>query len=97
MEYLAPFGEGNRQPLFSSTGLSLAGSLRRLGSDGQHLSFFVRGEKSCVRAIAFGMGDCSAKLERHRGTVSLAYEPQFDTYNGTNEVQLVVRDIRLDS
>ena len=97
LEYLAPFGEGNRQPLFSSTGLSLAGRMRRLGSDGQHLSFFVRGEKSCVRAIAFGMGDCSTKLERHRGTVSLAYEPQFDTYNGTNEVQLVVRDIRLDS
>ncbi len=96
LDYLAPFGEGNPQPRFATVGLSLAGRPRRVGSDGQHLSFVVRGGGASARAIAFGWGEFADRLMGHRGTISVAYEPKIDTYTGGRDVQLVVRDVRLD-
>lgn len=96
LELLAPFGEANPQPLFASTGLSTAGRVRRVGADGQHLSFFVKSGTSSARAIAFGQGDLADRLEMHPGGISVAFEPQIDTFNGGGEAQLVVRDIRFD-
>jgi len=96
LEFLAPFGEGNPAPLFAATGLSTAGRPRRVGAEGQHLSFFLRDEGLSLRAIAFGCGDFAPRLERCSGPLSVLFEPKMDTYNGTGETQLVVKDIRFD-
>lgn len=96
LDMLEPFGEKNRPPLFVARGVETAGRLKRVGSDGQHLSFFVRDSGTAMRAIAFGWGEFRARLEKHPGTVSVAFETQIDTWRGTGEPELVVRDIRLD-
>jgi single-stranded-DNA-specific exonuclease len=96
LDHLAPFGEGNPQPLFAAMNLATAGRLKRVGADGQHLAFFVKSGNAITRAIAFGWGGFAPRLENHRGSISVACEPQLNTYGGAQEVQLVVRDIRLD-
>ncbi|MHC4712091.1 MAG: single-stranded-DNA-specific exonuclease RecJ [Planctomycetota bacterium] len=96
LSMLEPFGEKNPPPRLMTRNLQAAGRLRRLGSDGQHLSFFVRDGSIGVRAIAFSWGDFRSRLERHDGPVSLVFEPQLDTWRGTGEPELVVRDIRLE-
>ena len=96
LEFMAPFGEGNPRPLFATTGVSTAGHPRRLGTDGQHVSFVVRGEGASVRAIAFGRGELAEKLENHAGRFSIVFEPQLDTFGGEGEAQLVIRDLKLD-
>jgi single-stranded-DNA-specific exonuclease len=96
LQLLEPFGERNPVPLFVSRSVEVAGRPRRLGADGQHLSFFVRDGSKSMRAIAFGMGELSKSLENHQRTISVVFEPQVDTWRGTGEIELVVRDIRLD-
>ncbi len=96
MEILSPFGQGNREPVFVARSLQLAGRVKRVGSDGQHLSFFVRGEGRGVKAIAFRWGEFADKLEGHTGPLSVVFEPQIDNFTGTSRTQLIVRDIHLD-
>jgi len=93
IERLEPFGEGNPPPLFRAEGLSV-GRVRRLGTRGQHLSFWVRQGDVAARAIAFGMGAVADSLEA-AGVCSVAYRPQINTYRGGREIELRVRDIAL--
>jgi single-stranded-DNA-specific exonuclease len=96
LSMLEPFGEKNPPPLFVARSVDLAGRLRRLGSNGQHLSFFVRDGATGMRAIAFSWGAFATRLENHTGPVSIVFEPQLDTWRGTGETELVIRDIRLE-
>ena len=96
LDFLAPFGEGNPQPVFATSGVTVAGRVKRVGSDGQHLSFFVRGDGVSSRAIAFGWGELADRLAAHQSPFRIAYEPRLDEFAGGGQTQLVVKDIRLD-
>jgi single-stranded-DNA-specific exonuclease len=96
LEFLAPFGEANPQPLFAASGVSAGGRIKRVGNDGQHLSFFAKGDGASVRAIAFGHGELASRLESHSGRFSLVFEPRLDTFSGEGDAQLVVKDIRFE-
>ncbi len=96
LDFLAPFGEGNPQPIFATSGVAVAGRVKRVGSDGQHLSFFARGDGVSFRAIAFGWGELADRLAGHGGPFRIAYEPRLDEFAGGGQTQLVVKDIRLD-
>jgi single-stranded-DNA-specific exonuclease len=52
---MAPFGMENREPLFLSRGLQIAG-VRTMGGDGQHLRLLLRDGAVSWPAVAFGMG-----------------------------------------
>ncbi len=93
---LEPYGEGNPPPLLLARNLEAVGRHRRIGSDGQHLSFFVRSNSRGVRAVAFRMGHLVSRLSAHDGMLSLLFEPQIDTWRGTGEAELIVRDIRFE-
>ena len=57
VERLAPFGAGNREPVFAACGLRTAGKRRLVGSQGKHLSFYAAGERSALPAIAFNRAE----------------------------------------
>ncbi len=96
LESLEPFGEQNPPPLLMARSVNIAGRSRRLGADGQHLSFYVRDGGASLRAIAFNHGSLQSRLETHSGQVSILFQSQVDTWRGTGEPELVVRDIRLE-
>lgn len=70
---LSPHGEGNPIPLFAVTNVKIVGQPRRIGSKGQHLSFYVKQGEVAVRAVAFGMGEQIDRLKQNGRTCSLAF------------------------
>src|SRR5690606_19762290 len=58
---LAPFGEGNPEPLLRLKPVPVAGA-RPVGRSGSHLKLRLGGRGRLVDAIAFGRGDLAAAL-----------------------------------
>jgi len=91
---LAPFGEGNRSPVFATTGLKVVGRPRRMGSGGKHLSFWVNQDGVGLRALAFNMGDWAPELSRC-DACSLAYVPKINTFRGSQNIEIQVKDLKI--
>jgi len=92
---LEPFGEQNREPLLCSRSLGVVGSTKRMGTGGKHLSFWVRQGDFTFRAVAFGMGELEEAIVR-AGRCSLAFRPVLNSWRGTDSIELMVQDIRLE-
>ncbi|HYF01229.1 MAG TPA: single-stranded-DNA-specific exonuclease RecJ, partial [Planctomycetota bacterium] len=98
MERLAPHGPGNPVPTLATSGASLAAEPRLMGKKSDHLSFYVRqqGAGPALRAVGFGMGALFDPLSKAR-TVSIAYTPQVNAWNGSETVELHVKDVKFDA
>lgn len=86
LQRLAPFGEGNPEPVFRMINAELA-DVRRIGGQGTHASMTVRREASAFRAVGFGFGGRTAELAAPvRWT--LLYAPQRNEFGGCARVEL---------
>lgn len=88
LEKLEPFGNSNPQPVFASK-VSLS-NLRVLSS-GKHL----KGRADGIDFIAFGFGKLIGLLSEGQ-VVDLAYNLEINKFNGSENLQLKVRDIKFD-
>jgi single-stranded-DNA-specific exonuclease len=95
LQLLGPFGQGNPEPVFATKGVQLCTPPRRVGTNGDHLQLAVTDNTNCIRCIAFRMGKLEKKL-LEQPYFNIAYRPQFDTYNGGNNIQLIVSDIQFE-
>ncbi len=93
IERMAPFGEGNPRPVVASRGIRVAGSPRRLGRDGAHLSFLATDGRVSIRAIAFGRGPLAPVLSKADLRLDIAYTPGLDRWRGDGSLELSVKDI----
>ncbi len=101
LEKFEPFGFGNPKPIFATTGMKIA-DIRTVG-EGKHLKFKVypsvipsgaqRNEGS-IDCIAFGMGEWE-KLLKSGQLIDVAYNLELNVYNGSEKVQLKVKDIKV--
>lgn len=90
IERLAPFGNGNPQPVFMSRQLTVVDD-RRVGRDGAHRRLLLadtNGSKQPV--IWFGGGD----VELPEGVVDFAYTLGINEYRGERSLQLGYIDCR---
>jgi single-stranded-DNA-specific exonuclease len=92
IERLAPFGEGNPQPLFLARALQVVGEPMLVGKEQQHLRLTLRDGQRLWSAIGFGMGRRST--EAKGGPIEIVFSPQRRVWNGREEQQLVLRDLR---
>lgn len=90
LQQLAPFGEGNPQPLFALTADSID-QVKAIGQDGKHLRFRVDGQ---FGAIAFGMGQLAPDLANAQ-KVKVAFALDTNTFRGNTSLQLAIKDIGL--
>lgn len=89
----APFGEGNRPPLFVEHDVMIEETVR-MGSTGSHLKIFGReAGGSPVTFIGFGYGNL-APLLRGGDHVDIAYEVEMNEWNGKKALQFRVVDIK---
>ena len=88
LELLAPFGNGNREPVFCAFGVKTAGKIRRVGAQESHLSFYAASERSSVRAIGFNQ---AGKHDLLAGRFDLSFVVR--RRDGQDPVEIVVRDI----
>jgi single-stranded-DNA-specific exonuclease len=95
LAWLEPFGEGNPKPVFATRGVKLIAPPRRVGSRNDHLQISIGDGGGAVRCIGFGMGPLEKKL-LEADTFSVAFEPQYNTYNGQTSLQFVLSDIQFE-
>ncbi len=95
LQMLGPFGEGNPEPVFATKGLRLASPPKRVGIGGEHLQLIVTDNTATIRCIGFGFGRLEKKMLEHE-FFNAAYQPQFNTYNGNTNVELVLADIQFE-
>lgn len=95
LDRCAPFGEGNRPPVFVALKCSVM-IAETMGSTGTHLRLTVVDELGKVcKLVGFSLGEWAEKLPR--GTViDIAYEPGINTWNGRTEVQCRMIGIRIE-
>lgn len=89
LSLLAPYGAGNREPIFAADGLKILN--RRILSE-KHLKLKVGAQNLSFDAIGFNMAD---RLPDSVNTASLAFTPEFNTWNGITSIQLRIKDIHV--
>ncbi|NTV02072.1 MAG: single-stranded-DNA-specific exonuclease RecJ [Chlorobiaceae bacterium] len=94
----APFGFGNREPLFVSGSCSLSGKPRLLKE--RHVKFMVKeGKGAAVEVICFDRPDIYEDLTRMGADarLQLLYVPERKQWNGREYLQLRLRDMAVDN
>lgn len=87
---LAPFGPGNPEPLWVSSGARVL-EKRRVGQDKRHLKLTVWEEKHELGAIGFGLGSDMDQVPLG-GAVDLLFSLGSDCWQGRERVQLYLKD-----
>lgn len=90
---LAPFGRGNPTPRLLLRGVSLESPAHTVGAHGAHLSLLLRQGDSCMKAIAFGMGELAPTLPAG-AVLDVVFEPKVSTWQGRRRAELHVQDLR---
>ena len=88
LEQLAPFGYGNREPVFMSRNVVVRDS-RLVGAD--HLKLTLSDGQVLWDAIAFRQGSWLGSLPQR---IDVAYQLESRTWNGESRLQLNVKDIK---
>ena len=90
---MEPFGQGNPQPVFTSSGLKI-NEAQLLGSNSQHLKFKVDlPNKQSLEAIGFRMGNFYSKLSTDK-PIKIAYNLSVNEWNGQTKLQFKLKDIK---
>ncbi|MBI1908135.1 single-stranded-DNA-specific exonuclease RecJ [Candidatus Uhrbacteria bacterium] len=90
----APFGEGNRAPIFAACGVSVLAA-ETMGNRANHLRLSaLDGAGQARKLVGFGFGEWAARL--HMGDrVDVAYTLEVNIWNGRRELQLRIVDLRV--
>jgi single-stranded-DNA-specific exonuclease len=95
IERMAPFGQGNPEPRFGAKGLEVL-SLR-LVKDNKHLKLRLRQENNLqFDAIAFNKGESLGSRLRTGTQIAAVFTPRINTWNGMTNIQLEIRDIKIE-
>jgi single-stranded-DNA-specific exonuclease len=94
LERLAPFGHGNTRPLLCTTGVTLNGPPKPLGSSGHHIAMMLSQHGVTLRAVAFGGGDWADELTAANGPLDVAFRPVINDFRGRQSVELHLVDWR---
>ncbi|MBR4173581.1 MAG: single-stranded-DNA-specific exonuclease RecJ, partial [Clostridia bacterium] len=87
-----PFGTGNEPPVFALYGAKILYA-NAIGANKQHLSLRIGKDGVTVNAVWFGMGAYAEELSADI-MADIAFTMNINTYNGTESVQLIIKDIK---
>ncbi|MFH1024627.1 MAG: single-stranded-DNA-specific exonuclease RecJ [Planctomycetota bacterium] len=91
---LAPFGNGNPEPLFVARAVTIADGPRPMGAEGRHLEWRLRQGTAFFRAVGFGWGPRYEALAAVRGPVSIVFQPSLNEWQGRTQLELILQDLR---
>lgn len=94
LERLAPYGQGNPVPLLAVSRVKLGAEPRLMGKKNDHVSFYVKDGPMSLKAVGFGMGGLHDALCKAK-SVSLAFTPQINAWNGYENVELMLKDVKV--
>ena len=95
LQMLGPFGPGNPRPVFATQGVRWISPPRRVGAKEDHLQVAVTDNTGAIRCVGFNMGRLEKRL-LEVDSFNIAYQAQLNTYNGSTNVEFVLRDIQFE-
>lgn len=93
LEKFAPFGPQNMRPVFVTYQVEVVGTPHIVGAN--HLKFNVRRSDKIFDCIGFNMGEFINQMHTRPVYVDIAYVLEFNYWNGSNKIQLRMKDMRL--
>ena len=95
LKQFAPFGPGNKTPIFSAKNLRDTGYARVVGQDNTHLKFNLTQQNSSkiYNAIGFGLGEKYPTI-LNKKIFNAAFTVDENYWNGKKNIQLKVIDIK---
>jgi single-stranded-DNA-specific exonuclease len=95
LDRMAPFGQGNPEPRFGSKGLDVL-SIRPVGNN-KHLKLRLRQQNGrFFDAIAYNKGASIGSWLRNGARVAAVFTPRINTWNGMRNIELDIKDIKLE-
>lgn len=91
IKILEPFGEGNKVPLFLYKNLKID-SIRAL-SEGKHLKLTLKDTNYIINGIGFNLGHLSNEY-LIGDKVDVVGTLEINTFNGNENIQINIKDIR---
>ncbi len=93
LDACAPFGEGNRPPVFATLGATVMAA-ETMGATGTHLRLTILDACGVVqKMVGFGHGELAQTLAMG-DVIDIAYAPGVNVWNGRQEVQCRIVDVR---
>ncbi|MDD6735742.1 MAG: single-stranded-DNA-specific exonuclease RecJ [Clostridiales bacterium] len=89
---LEPFGCGNENPVFSLSNAKIT-QISPMGADGRHLRLRLSCGGYSFSAAGFGMGGYCGEFKLG-DTVNAAFNMNVNTYQGSENLQLLIKDIK---
>ena len=89
---LAPFGVGNRRPIFHADGVTIVDGPRTVKE--RHVKMSIRQGQRVFRAIAWQAAERADFLNAHRAALNLAFSLTENHYRGQTFVELSVADVQ---
>lgn len=90
---LAPFGQGNHNPVFALKNPCALRNLQVIGKEGKHLRFSVYLKGKRYNVIGFGFGDVVKQLASNEICARIAFDLRINRFNGQSQQQLYLHDI----
>ncbi|MDR0799749.1 MAG: single-stranded-DNA-specific exonuclease RecJ [Dysgonamonadaceae bacterium] len=96
LKKMSPFGPDNSKPVFCSLNVRDSGTSKLVGKESEHIKLELIDDSSdqVIQGIAFGM-------HRHFDHITsgkpfdVCYTLEENTYNGSTNIQLLIKDIRI--
>ena len=95
IEALEPHGIGNPKPLLVATDVRVVGEPKVVGQRQDHLQLKFAQGVTTHKAIAWKMAERGKVLTPGR-RCSIAFTPSINEWNGRREVQLEIKDFRVE-
>ncbi len=92
MKRLEPFGAGNEIPVFALSDAEII-SASGLGEEAKHLRIKLQKDGMTFNAVGFGMGEFLKELKSGE-KIDIAYNLNINTYQGKDNLQLLIKDIK---
>lgn len=94
IKQMAPFGPGNRAPVFFSENVQDSGYAKGVGEDGKHLKLTVSQKGSQpIGGIGFNLGKALEKVQSPSG-FAIAFNLDENEWNGQVSLQLKLKDLK---
>ncbi|GAG93320.1 unnamed protein product, partial [marine sediment metagenome] len=90
---LEPFGIGNPQPVFCSY-KNIISDWRLVGEKREHLKIKIKEENRTLEGIGFKLSRIGNQIFSENKVVDLAFNIELNKWNGTENVQLNIKDIK---
>ena len=89
---LAPFGAGNPNPVFRTSGVEVVDGPRCIKE--RHLKMAFKQDGRILRGIAWRASERESFVTEHKAAIDLAFSLEQDTWNGEKYLQLSIADFK---